>query len=210
MSKSFYDVLGVASNATSHQIRQRFLELARERHPDRFRGADKEAAESEFQEITLAFNVLSDPMKRREHDLVIAQPSAQAVQERSSALQVYLQRGIKAYKEKNFLDAAENFTRATNEEPDNPRAWHYLALACSHQKRWHSRAVGAIVKACELEPMNPAYLKLAGRLCEQSDKSTLAEKYYASALTWGGEDPEVRAAVERIQKGKKGKSGFFG
>ena len=38
MSDNYYTILGLPQNATSKQIRERFLELARERHPDRYRG----------------------------------------------------------------------------------------------------------------------------------------------------------------------------
>ena len=69
MAKDFYAVLAVPRNATEDQIRQRFRELARARHPDRFRGAEKEKAEKDFQEITQAFNVLVDADQRRWHDL---------------------------------------------------------------------------------------------------------------------------------------------
>ena len=69
MARDFYAVLAVARSATDDQIRQRFRQLARERHPDRFTGEEKQAAELMFQEITQAFNVLSDPELRRQHDL---------------------------------------------------------------------------------------------------------------------------------------------
>ena len=38
MSTDFYGVLGVSRNATTEQIKDRFLQLTRERHPDRFHG----------------------------------------------------------------------------------------------------------------------------------------------------------------------------
>ncbi|HEY4588113.1 MAG TPA: DnaJ domain-containing protein, partial [Thermoanaerobaculia bacterium] len=67
MARDFYTVLAVPRNATEDQIRQRFRELARTRHPDRFQGGEKARAEKEFQEITQAFNVLVDPERRRRH-----------------------------------------------------------------------------------------------------------------------------------------------
>ena len=44
MARDFYTVLAVPRNATEEQIRQRFRELARTRHPDRFQGAEKARA----------------------------------------------------------------------------------------------------------------------------------------------------------------------
>src|SRR3954447_20414341 len=124
MARDFYAVLAVPRNATEDQIRQRFRELARTRHPDRFQGTEKVRAESEFQEITQAFNVLIDPERRRHHDLELTrpEPGATGAAPRQRA-RVYLQRGIKAYKEKNHFEAADSFARATQADPGNAQAW---------------------------------------------------------------------------------------
>ncbi|HRC87513.1 MAG TPA: DnaJ domain-containing protein, partial [Thermoanaerobaculia bacterium] len=149
MAKSFYDILGVLQNATEEQIRLRFRELARLRHPDRFQGEEKARAERDFQDLTEAFNVLLNPERRRQHDAELARPVAQRqAADPEQLAKVYLQRGTKAYKEGNFLDAAENFDRATKAQPTNAKAWHHLALACSQQRRWLSRATAAITRAC--------------------------------------------------------------
>ena len=169
MAKNLYDVLALPQNATDEQVRSRFRELARQRHPDRFQGVEKERAEAEFQEITAAFNVLIDPERRRQHDAELARPPVHSSPSDSSQLsRVYLQRGIKAYKEGNYLEAADNFDRAAKAQPTNARAWHHLALAASHQRRWLSRATAAVAEACRLEPMNAGYLKLAGRIHESA------------------------------------------
>jgi curved DNA-binding protein CbpA len=204
----YYAVLGLPTNATSKQVRDRFLDLARERHPDRFQGQEKAEAEIEFQRITEAFNILSDPERRRQVDLEMSRPTASQQHDPGHAGKVYMQRGIKAYKEKNYLQAAENFTRVTKEDPDNARGWHYLALACQHQRRWHGRARSAIAKACELEPMNANYLKMAGRLFAESGMASRAERYYEQALNWGGDDPKITTALEELRRA--GKKGLFG
>lgn len=209
MEKDYYSILGLPQNATSRQVRSRFLELARDRHPDRFRGADKAEAEREFQQITQAFNVLSDPDRRREIDAALARPAQGTGRDASQAAKVYLKRGIKAYKERDSAAARENFDRATQEDPSNARAWHYLALACLQQRRWLSRARQAVAKACELEPMNAKYLKLAGDVFAQSGMVARAEKYYTEALNWGGEDAEVRSELQKLQRGRT-KGGLFG
>ncbi|MFQ5350504.1 MAG: J domain-containing protein, partial [Thermoanaerobaculia bacterium] len=54
VAKNYYDILGLPRNATTRQVRDRFRTLARELHPDRFRGQEKSEAEARFQEITQA------------------------------------------------------------------------------------------------------------------------------------------------------------
>ena len=78
MGKDYYVILGAARNASKEQIRVRFRQLARERHPDRFQGVERQKAELDFQEITEAFNVLLDATRRRQHDLELARPEAQS------------------------------------------------------------------------------------------------------------------------------------
>lgn len=202
--KDYYSVLSVDRNASTEQIRSRFLSLARERHPDLFRGEDKAKAEEEFQGITEAFNILSNPERRRQHDRELEQP--ESAQTRAADPQhlarVYLQRGAKAYREKKYFEAAESFDRATKVDPKNAMAWYNLAMACSHQKRWQSRAMSAIAKACELEKMNGQYFKAAGKLFAHGNMRLRAEKYYRLALQWCGEDPEILAALEELKKKK--------
>jgi curved DNA-binding protein CbpA len=208
MGRDLYAVLGLPRSATGEQIRQRFRELARECHPDRFQGEEKATAERAFQDLTQAANVLGDPERRRQHDLELARPPDGAADHRQLA-RLWLGRGVKAYKEQKFLDAAEAFDRATAAEPTNGKAWHHLALACSHESRWLPRALAAIQRACELEPMNPAYYKLAGRVATLANLPAEAERYYQQALEWGGEDAAVSQALEALRKAAR-RSGLFG
>jgi curved DNA-binding protein CbpA len=210
MARDFYAVLAVPRNATEDQIRQRFRELARARHPDRFHGAEKEKAERDFQEITQAFNVLVDPDQRRRHDLELVRPDEAGSSDARQLCRVYLQRGVKAYKEKNYLEAASNFDQATQYDPRSAQAWHHLAQACSQQKNWLARAVAAIERACELEPMNPSYLKQAGRIYALAGQTERAVLYYRKSIQWGDDDPAVRQALEELTRAGSNRRGLFG
>jgi len=207
MARDFYSVLALPRNATGDQIRQRFRELARLRHPDRFQGAEKEAAELEFQAVTQAFNVLSDPERRRRYDNELGRPTESDPKQMCRA---YMQRGIKAYKEKSFLDAADNFDRATKADPSNAQAWQHLALACAQQASWLPQAVAAIERACELEPMNPAYLKHAGRICALAGQNDRATLFYRRAIQWGEDDPAVQQALDELTGAPPKRGGRFG
>lgn len=210
MAKDFYAVLAVPRNATEDQIRHRFRELARTRHPDRFRGEEKERAERDFQEITQAFNVLTDPERRRRHDVELVRPEDAGSSDARQLSRVYLQRGVKAYKEKNYLEAASNFDQATQNDPRNAQAWHHFAQACSQQKNWLPRAVTAIERACELEPMNPSYLKQAGRILALAGQTERAIQFYRKSIQWGDDDPAVRQALEELTRTTTSRRGLFG
>jgi curved DNA-binding protein CbpA len=205
MTKDFYSVLSVPRDAKPPQIKARFRELARERHPDRFQGADKAQAELEFQDITEAFNVLMDPVRRRQHDLELDKPTEQAVHDPRQVARVYINRGVRAYKKGNYPEAADNFERATTAEPQNHQAWHHLALVCIREKRWLPKAQKAIDRACELRPDHVPYLKLAGKVYAQSGMTPRAKQYYNRALELADTDPTIRKALEALgERPKKG------
>ncbi len=207
MARDFYAVLAVAKTATDDQIRQRFRQLARERHPDRFAGEQKQAAELEFQEITQAFNVLSDPDRRRLHDIDLQKRQEPASDPKQLA-RVYLQRGVRAYREKNWVEAADNFDRATKADPGSAQGWYNLALTCAQNPTWIGRGVAAIDRACELESMNPGYWKLAGRILAQAGHLERAAAAYRQAIDWGEDDPAVQAALDALSRPQR--RGLFG
>jgi molecular chaperone DnaJ len=65
--KDLYALLGVSPNASPEEIKKAYRRLAREHHPDLNR--DDSEAEKRFKEITRAYEVLSDPQRRRRYDL---------------------------------------------------------------------------------------------------------------------------------------------
>jgi len=64
--KDFYEVLGVARDASLEDVKKAYRKLALKYHPDKNPG-DKQA-EERFKEATLAYEVLSDEKKRAEYD----------------------------------------------------------------------------------------------------------------------------------------------
>jgi len=63
---SLYDALGVSKTASQDEIKKAYRKLVRQYHPDKNQG-DKEA-EERFKEVQGAYDVLSDPEKRKQYD----------------------------------------------------------------------------------------------------------------------------------------------
>lgn len=64
--RDFYKILGVARNANTNQIKKAYRKLAKELHPDR--NQDDPIAQEKFQDLGAAYEVLSDPQKKKVYD----------------------------------------------------------------------------------------------------------------------------------------------
>jgi len=64
--RDYYEILGVARNASEADVKKAFRRLAMKHHPDRNTGDT--GAEAKFKEIKLAYDVLSDAKKRTAYD----------------------------------------------------------------------------------------------------------------------------------------------
>lgn len=65
--KSYYSILGVSRNTTSDEIKAAWRQLVLKHHPDR--NPDDKDVTKKLQEINEAYEVLSDPKKKRAYDV---------------------------------------------------------------------------------------------------------------------------------------------
>ena len=66
--RDYYEILGVARNASEDDIKKAYRKLAMKYHPDRNQGEAAKAAEEKFKEVKEAYEMLSDPQKRAAYD----------------------------------------------------------------------------------------------------------------------------------------------
>ncbi|MBT3923083.1 MAG: J domain-containing protein [Nitrospina sp.] len=64
--KDYYSILKVSQNSSQEEIKKSFRNLALELHPDH--NPDDPESEEKFKEVTEAYGVLSDPLKKNEYD----------------------------------------------------------------------------------------------------------------------------------------------
>jgi curved DNA-binding protein CbpA len=209
MKVNYYEVLGVERSASEREIRDRFRRLARENHPDRYRGPDKADAERNFQTLTEAVNVLTNPAKRKQHDDELSSGTARGTADLAQVAKVYLSKGVKAFKDGDVRGAYENFDMAVKHNPQDAKAFHYLALAAARIPGYTRQAVQAIESAIQREPMNALFLKDAGLICRNANLVAKAERYLEEALKWDASNVDVQVALTQLREAKEaGKSGF--
>ncbi len=69
--KDYYKILGVSRSASSDEIKKAYRKLALKHHPDRHSTAEPEVREAEektFKEVSNAYSILSDPVRKSRYD----------------------------------------------------------------------------------------------------------------------------------------------
>ncbi len=113
--RDYYEVLGIARNATDEEIKRAFRKLAFKHHPDRNR---EDGAEERFKEVNEAYEVLSDPDKRAAYDRF-----------GHSGAEGFFGRGFEGFGFGGFGDIFDAFfggaTTATRQAPQRGADLHY-------------------------------------------------------------------------------------
>jgi len=202
MKINYYEVLGVQRSASEDEIRDKFRKLVRENHPDRYKGPDKAGAEKKLQALTEAANVLTNPARRKQHDAELSAGVSKTSADFGQVAKVYLAKGVKAFKEGDVRAAYENFDMAVKHNPNDAKAFHYLALAAIRIPANARQAVQAIESAVQREPVNAVYLKDAGLICKRAGLVAKAERYLTEALKWDPTSLEIQNALADLRQGK--------
>ena len=199
MKVNYYEVLGVERSASEQAIRDQFRKLAREHHPDRYKGADKAEAERRFQTLTEAVNVLNGKvlgqvtMDGLVTPLAIDNEGGQWLFKRTTGNKDTLE----------FWSLGANGSEKVAEfSPADAKGFHYLALAANRIPALARQAVQAIESAVQREPVNALYLKDAGLICKRAGLVAKAERYLDEALKWDVDNIEVQSALAELRHGK--------
>ncbi|NOY75944.1 MAG: J domain-containing protein [Kiritimatiellaeota bacterium] len=64
--ETHYDILGITRDCDFKALKKAYFQRAKKCHPDRFGGAKEK--ELEFKRLVRSFDIISDPLKRREYD----------------------------------------------------------------------------------------------------------------------------------------------
>ncbi len=175
MRQNHYEVLGLPMSATPEQIRKRYRELVRRYHPDVNPAPD---AKEQFLRIQEAYQVLSDPERRRHYDALLrlqsqsalsgtarparpssgsTRPPTQTGASRSAASSEEARRAIyeaeRAFLQGRLRDALHWARQATRLQPR--MAQGYIIMGDVYRMQGHiDAALNAYTYALQLDPHN--------------------------------------------------------
>lgn len=219
--QNYYQILGVSRNATLEEIRKAYHRLALQYHPDV--NPDGQTAEA-FKEITRIYELLTDPITRKDYDRELAKqlqteleteisdPETKINSQQHRAWQFYRQ-GLKKSQKLNYRLAIADYTQALELNPQLVAA-HYQRGFARSQLSDDRGAFADYTAALKLNPDLPEIyyyrgltrFKLAnipGSL-EDFDRATdlnphYGEAYYQRGLVYQEID-EKPAAIANFQQ----------
>lgn len=174
--QNHYEVLGLSMHATQEAIRRRYRELVRQYHPD---VNPSPQAKEKFLQIQEAYQVLSDPERRRHYDALLrlqmgepasaryatprsqaARPTSESTQRRASEsppadeLRRAILQAERAFLQGRLQDALHWAKHATRLAPRHPKGYEILGDIYRTQGHYDA-ALNAYTYAIQLDPRNP-------------------------------------------------------
>lgn len=213
-TSNYYQVLGLAKDASEKDIKKAYFLLARKFHPDRFDRSlspqHRALVEDVFDSITKAYRTLTSRELRKGYDLKT--PVAGAGESGRDLLKKADHKFRQAktlYSQGRYEDSIvllEEVTRL-----NKTKGTYFLLLALSEAKKasMHKKAEEDFLKAIELEPWNPECYVGLGMLYKQEGMVLKAAKLFQKALEYDDDHEIARKELDALRGGEK-KTGLKG
>ncbi|HEY8227231.1 MAG TPA: DnaJ domain-containing protein [Pyrinomonadaceae bacterium] len=185
-ASTYYEVLGIANDASAVELKQTYYDLARRYHPDRFRRkrgiTDHSQFESAFARITQAYETLREPASRSRYDSKLAAlaraRSAQSSNQMSSGTasratldaalgqraENHFREGLSALKSGDLKAATSSFASAARAVPNDARYRAFYGNALAENETNRRLAEAELQAAVKLEPENADYRIMLAQL----------------------------------------------
>jgi len=191
-----YEVLGIPREATAAQVREAYVRLARERHPDRFPDpTQKQEAQEFFKHLTEAFNTLSNERSRQQYDAERARPQLTAPAE--IAADAYA-RGEQQLQARDFHEAVSLLRTAVLHGPEVARYHASLARALAQNPHWIREAMDELDHAIKLEPRNAGFQAELARMLTGQGLKLRARRAAEAALRLAPHDPAIQQLAAEL------------
>ncbi len=191
-SQNYYELLHIDTEATSVEVEEAYLKMAKTYHPDQQFKAGMQQLKGELEELfnslTEAYNILSDDSRRWEYDLSLATvmqgksgTGYKKAKDPAKAKEAF-SKGIASFKAKDLESATVHFKEATRLDASNAGYYSHLALALLQRPKRESEAEEAMLAAIELEPGNADHRANLGLLYQRAGIKDKSKKSFEEAL----------------------------
>lgn len=209
--KDYYSILEVDRNATKKEIRDAYLRLARDCHPDHMPKESKWVLVNEkFALITEAYEVLMNDTKKIAYDRQMkAGVKTQEEGNHQAASRVQAERafvnGFQALRRRDYNSAHAFFKAAAGLDPSVAKYKSYQGLAQAHTGYRMKEAIDLCNEAIQQEMYNSdLYVNLA-MVYRLAGRSEDCKKRLMEALKWNARDKRAADLLAEIKK----EGGFF-
>jgi curved DNA-binding protein CbpA len=192
----YYELLGIEATASTTKIRKAYLRLAREKHPDRFSDpAERKRAEALFQDITAAFNTLSNESSRAEYDETRQRPKPTTPEE---IAQDAFERATPLLEAGRLDDALTLLRTAVHHGPDRAEYHAALGRLLGRDPSSAREAIEALDRATQLDPENAAAFADLAILQHRQGLRLRAQRSLEAARRLAPSHPRVAAALSEL------------
>jgi len=206
--KDYYGILKVDRSATSEEIRNAYLKLAKEHHPDKVASErDPASTSEEFALIVEAYKVLMDRQKRRQYDLSLLAPSTARSPEAEAGraqAESSFKHGVSALESGEFARAELYFRAAVDRNPEVAKYKSYLGVAIAGQGKRFKMAEARCKEAIQMEIYNSEHYVNLGIVYLDKGEEEKARVEFQHALEWNPHNQRATKELESLDSQKKG------
>ncbi len=232
MDNNYYNILGVAPNATDDDIRSAYHRLAREYHPDKATTPEESAQfEEKMSLVSAAYNVLKDVERRERYDKtlsiasnkeekpkIVSPPSMGAgqkvmnisqQQQHAGTQEAKLNTAKRAFNKGMYLmthnepaKAVVFFETAVLNNDKEPLYYARLAQALMKSRESFTRMIEAAHKAIELDPYRSDYYLILAEIYDEANMPSKAKEAYEELLKWDVDNIKAKTRLEELSPTK--------
>ena len=215
---SHYDVLGVARDASTEDIKAAYFLQAKRFHSDSFSGMElgsaRSVSEELFSKVSEAYSVLTDKARRADYDVFLDRKSKGLPTDVGAILRAesVFQKGELFFKAGKWEDAEALFREAIALNHAEAEFHAYLGMAMFRTKGKADDALQHVEKALELDPRLRSGTLFAAQLLEAQGELERAKALLRKAVD---KDPEFSDGKDELRRlrtkpADPKKGGFFG
>jgi curved DNA-binding protein CbpA len=204
-SLNLYQMLRLEPGANTDSVKESYLMLAKEYHPDRFFDSRYEGLKGEitsiFMRVNEAYNVLSNTGRRSEYDrkeihLQAGRLEKGEQESDSRVAQQQFRKGMETLKAGDAWTAVESFRWAVQLSPRNALYHSWLGAALTATRKRLHEAEEHCKTAIALDYSNPLFYLHLGQVYKTGKLPQKAKKQFETALKL---DPKFRQATDEIK-----------